>query len=239
MTWRITAWELPYLTKINKIRKAELKNVRVLLVIRALNSAVAMSVPMLATVIAFLVYASLEPFTSPAIIFTSLTFFNLLRMPLMMLPMALATITDAYNGLERLTVVFLAEEISGSFQVDPTSEYAIQVNDASFIWETAAPPADPKDKKAKKIHGKKSKSNRSSPEPESKPALVGTATTASIEEEAQILQLSNINIKIPKGALVGVVGSVGSGKSSLLQALIGEMRRTKGEVIFSGSVRFR
>lgn len=44
--------------------------------------------------------------------------------------------------------------------------------------------------------------------------------------------LSNINLAIPKGSLVAVVGSVGSGKSSLLYALLGEMEK----VGVSGSV---
>lgn len=36
------------------------------------------------------------------------------------------------------------------------------------------------------------------------------------------LALENININIPKGNLFGVIGSVGSGKSSLLQAILGK-----------------
>lgn len=113
----LIGWEIPYIKKLDEIRRSELKGVRMLLAIRAANSSIAMSVPMLASVVAFITFASLRPFDSPAIIFTSLTFFNLLRMPLMLLPMALSTITDAHNGLQRLTEVFLADEISGTFKV--------------------------------------------------------------------------------------------------------------------------
>lgn len=35
--------------------------------------------------------------------------------------------------------------------------------------------------------------------------------------------LKNINFKIPKGQFVAFVGDVGSGKSSILQSIIGEM----------------
>ena len=78
------AWELPYLKKLDQIRREELRHVKTLLSIRALNSAAALSIPTLATVIAFLVYAAMGNAQTPAIIFTSLTLFNLLRMPLML-----------------------------------------------------------------------------------------------------------------------------------------------------------
>lgn len=42
--------------------------------------------------------------------------------------------------------------------------------------------------------------------------------------------LCSLNIKIPEGALVAVVGQVGSGKSSVLSAILGEMEKLKGVV---------
>lgn len=39
-----------------------------------------------------------------------------------------------------------------------------------------------------------------------------------------------LNVCIPEGCLVAVVGHVGSGKSSLLSALLGEMDRVEGTV---------
>ena len=42
--------------------------------------------------------------------------------------------------------------------------------------------------------------------------------------------LLNINLKIKQGELAAVVGLVGSGKSSLIFALIGEMNKINGKV---------
>lgn len=45
-----------------------------------------------------------------------------------------------------------------------------------------------------------------------------------------LLFLCSLNIKIPEGALVAVVGQVGSGKSSVLSAILGEMEKLTGVV---------
>ncbi|ORZ35477.1 P-loop containing nucleoside triphosphate hydrolase protein [Catenaria anguillulae PL171] len=50
--------------------------------------------------------------------------------------------------------------------------------------------------------------------------------------------LSNISLDIPAGVLVAVVGQVGSGKSSLLSGILGEMHRTRGSVQIAGSVAY-
>lgn len=42
--------------------------------------------------------------------------------------------------------------------------------------------------------------------------------------------LSDINVSIKPGQLVAVVGTVGSGKSSLLGAILGEMEKINGTV---------
>uniref|UniRef100_A0A8C2YHW1 ATP binding cassette subfamily C member 3 n=1 Tax=Coturnix japonica TaxID=93934 RepID=A0A8C2YHW1_COTJA len=50
--------------------------------------------------------------------------------------------------------------------------------------------------------------------------------------------LHSINLLVPSGALVAVVGHVGCGKSSLLSALLGEMEKLEGEVAVKGSVAY-
>jgi ATP-binding cassette subfamily C (CFTR/MRP) protein 4 len=48
--------------------------------------------------------------------------------------------------------------------------------------------------------------------------------------------LKNISFEVKPGQLVGVIGAVGSGKSSLLLALLGEMPSIKGESGINGKI---
>ena len=50
--------------------------------------------------------------------------------------------------------------------------------------------------------------------------------------------LKDINLQIPHGSLTAVVGKVGAGKSSLLSALLGEIRKIRGEVHIQGRTAY-
>ncbi|XP_053387089.1 multidrug resistance-associated protein 1-like [Mercenaria mercenaria] len=50
--------------------------------------------------------------------------------------------------------------------------------------------------------------------------------------------LTNINLKVEQGELIAVVGQVGSGKSSLISACLGEMVRLSGKVTLKGKVAY-
>uniref|UniRef100_A0A8C9VL18 ABC-type glutathione-S-conjugate transporter n=1 Tax=Scleropages formosus TaxID=113540 RepID=A0A8C9VL18_SCLFO len=50
--------------------------------------------------------------------------------------------------------------------------------------------------------------------------------------------LKRIGVRVPSGSLVAVVGHVGSGKSSLLSAMLGEMEKRSGQISVKGSVAY-
>uniref|UniRef100_A0A3P8Q6F2 ABC-type glutathione-S-conjugate transporter n=1 Tax=Astatotilapia calliptera TaxID=8154 RepID=A0A3P8Q6F2_ASTCA len=50
--------------------------------------------------------------------------------------------------------------------------------------------------------------------------------------------LKRISVSVPRGSLVAVVGHVGSGKSSLLSAMLGETEKRSGQVTVKGSVAY-
>lgn len=50
--------------------------------------------------------------------------------------------------------------------------------------------------------------------------------------------LSNINVDFPKGKLIGIIGPVGSGKTSFLQALLRELPFESGSVNINGTVSY-
>ncbi|GAQ81666.1 ABC transporter C family [Klebsormidium nitens] len=59
--------------------------------------------------------------------------------------------------------------------------------------------------------------------------------TNSVEERPT---LKDVNLEITAGSLVAVVGSVGSGKSSLLSCILGEVPKLGGEVTVRGSIAY-
>ncbi|KAH7704058.1 canalicular multispecific organic anion transporter 2 [Aphelenchoides avenae] len=57
------------------------------------------------------------------------------------------------------------------------------------------------------------------------------------DHDAELI-LKDINMQIPKGSLVAIVGRIGSGKSSLLSAILSEMHRRSGAVNVQGRVAY-
>ncbi|TYJ53516.1 hypothetical protein B9479_005847 [Cryptococcus floricola] len=212
------AWEAPFLDRIHGFRKMELKYIRQLLTLRAGIMAFATSLPVLASILSFVTYSLTSHSLEAAKIFTVITLFQLLRLPLAIWPMALSSTADALNALSRLEGVFDAELITETRRLDPKMEEAIKLEHATFTWDAAPEEDDGKKKGSGTKQGKEAKVV----ENEEKP-------------QKAIFQLADITLDIPKGSLTAIVGPIGSGKSSLLQGLMGEMRRTTGSVTFSGS----
>jgi ABC-type transport system involved in cytochrome bd biosynthesis fused ATPase/permease subunit len=117
------------------------------------------------------------------------------------------------------------EESSEEAQIHQDGlSHAIEVEDAEFTWD-APPPEVMSEKKTNK--GKR----RSPPN-------TPTAASEPSHEPDDIFHLEKTDILVPRGQLVAIVGPVGCGKSSLLQGLIGEMRKTSGSVKFGGSIAY-
>ena len=102
-------------------------------------------------------------------------------------------------------------------------DVAIKVEHGDFTWDAPPPEAAAKKKGGKKTDGKDGKDGKD---------------VAVVKAPEKVFSLKDINMEIPKGQLTAIVGPVGTGKTSLLEALIGEMRRTNGSVTFNGSVAY-
>ncbi|KAG8379711.1 hypothetical protein BUALT_Bualt07G0117400 [Buddleja alternifolia] len=62
-----------------------------------------------------------------------------------------------------------------------------------------------------------------------------SCTWSSYDEKEFDLVLEHVNLFVPKGSMVAVIGEVGSGKSSLLNLVLGETRLIDGEIYINGS----
>ncbi|KAG6898212.1 hypothetical protein C0992_003324 [Termitomyces sp. T32_za158] len=246
------AWEAPFLARIFDYRKKELAYIRSLLLIRSANNAVAMSMPVLASVIAFVTYSLTGHDLEPSLIFSSLALFNLLRLPLMFLrkfvervtcidskmspAVSFSAITDAANAANRLYGVFEAELLTETLSVDVTLDVAIDAANASFTWD--APPSEEEtNAKQKRLHGAAARGSTKSFKSKKGTTIHGNSNKAKTDS-SNVFKVTDLNMRIPRGKLVAIVGAVGSGKTSLLQGIIGEMRKTAGSVKFGGTVAY-
>lgn len=167
---------------------------------------------------------------------------QVLNTPFISLPVVLAYCADTTVALGRIAKFLSAEEIDTPPAVDKDSAYAVDV-DGDFTWETSrradanGTSAETKTPDAKAKQTQKSKrlnEGKGDVLPvanDEKIEKEGTETVAEVvDAEEKPFELPSLKLRIPKGAFVAIVGRVGSGKSSVLQALIGEMRRKSGNV---------
>jgi ATP-binding cassette, subfamily C (CFTR/MRP), member 1 len=235
-------WEMAFLDRIFKLRKREIFSIQKLLATRNAINAISMSMPIFASMIAFIVYSLSKHPLNPAPIFSSLALFNGLRMPLNFLPLVLGQVTDAVSSIRRIQEFLLAEEAHEDFDWDYENKNAVIAHNADFTWERS-PDQDP-DKGAEGPRSFKQMKIDKKAEKAAKKALAeakrnGKALDSSSSlEELEPYKIFDIDFVIGRKELIGVIGSVGSGKSSLLAALAGDMRKTNGSIMMGASRAF-
>ncbi|KAI7032877.1 hypothetical protein KC352_g47302, partial [Hortaea werneckii] len=143
---------------------------------------------------------------------------------------------------------------------DLENKSAISIRNADFTWERTpgasttdkgeAPKGmkqlkqekkqakkDAKEDKRKSKIAEKDGSVPGTPQDSTRPQTPASPTAAD-DEDQKPFQVRNIDLDFGRNELVAVIGSVGSGKSSFLGALAGDMRRTKGQVTFGANRAF-
>lgn len=141
-----------------------------------------------------------------------------------------------------------------------SNDLSIEVNNANFEWETFELQDEEneadlinlnkkyrkqlarEEKLKKKLSQNSSTENNEKLEesnyhadPEGKELKDSSSNDTSLED-SNFAGLNNIDLKIKKGEFVVITGLIGSGKSSLLLALSGFMKRTSGSVNVNGSL---
>ncbi|PZD47338.1 MdlB, ABC-type multidrug transport system, ATPase and permease component [Pyrenophora tritici-repentis] len=231
-------WETSFLERIQAIRKREIHGIQILLTIRNAVLSVGMSMPIFASMISFITYSQVNADLNPAPIFSSLALFNSMRIPLNFLPLVIGQVIDANASIDRIQEFLLAEEAEESGKWDYDSKDAVVLKGADFTWERH-PTQDPEDgPPGKKADAKKDKKEkRASVKPPQSSGDTTPSDTTVVEEEKPF-EIKGLNLTFGRNELVAIIGGVGSGKSSLLAALAGDMRKTSGEVIFGASRAF-
>jgi ABC-type multidrug transport system ATPase subunit len=194
--------------------------------------------------LAFITFSLTNHGLSPAKVFSSLALFNSLRLPLNLLPLVIGQTIDGWASMKRIQEYLMAEEQDDDVKWDYEAKKAVEINSADFTWErtptqdaegqVGMPPGKPQGKP----NGKATKKKNLKPSKDSEhTAAIGDESSSTLTEK-EPFQLRGIDLTLGRNELVAIIGGVGSGKSSLLAALAGDMRKTNGEVIIGASRAF-
>ncbi|KAJ3212921.1 hypothetical protein HDU82_003404 [Entophlyctis luteolus] len=219
------AWETAFSERLTLLREEEIRHI---FVIRMITTAFAVTmniVPSFVNAITFSIYAALGNDISAANIFSILSVINLIKLPIAVAPNITQMIFTSFVSLTRLAKFFAAEEIETPVDTveDISSKVAlksvIKFENANFNWSDAATVEISEEWRTSDSIG------------------VSEAITET-EARKDAFGLKNLNIDIRKGSLTLVCGKVGSGKSSLLQAIIGDMIGSGGSAKVFGKIGY-
>ncbi|KAJ3209245.1 hypothetical protein HDU67_006307 [Dinochytrium kinnereticum] len=222
------AWENNFLQKIKEARKKEMSSLVSFFFQNAISQVVWDGAPLLVSFGTFFVYTQIAGYELDArTAFASISLFNSLRIPLLALPEILVEVFKLNVSIGRIQKFLDGPELerysdsasSASSGVDGEGSVpTIGFKDGWFSWHVGEEPTGEK------------KGDETPSSNETTPLLSNATSTAPTTptQATSAFTLRNLNLNLPVGGLTCICGSTGSGKSSLIQALLGEMKRLSG-----------
>ncbi|KRT84878.1 ABC transporter ATP-binding protein, partial [Oryctes borbonicus] len=225
-------WEDHFMRLVTKYRDLELKYLKWRKYLDALCVYFWATTPVLISILTLLTYIALGNQLTAATVFTSIALLNMLIAPLNAFPWVLNGLAEAWVSLTRIQKLLdLPDMDLDSYYSQNLTEdnqnLDIVVKDGKFSWNKALT-AEEKQKlhavRQRRVKdrgvGKRSKNNsESSPEDET--------------EQIREFSLNSINLNVHKGEFLGIIGTVGSGKSSIFSAIMAELTKQNGQIAVS------
>jgi len=197
--------------------------------------------PKLVSIATFFLYAYVSGNTTIGVVFATINVFNIMAAPLRSLPWYVRRMVDAFVSGARIKEFLESEEIPTIYLEGSTeSDNALEINGCDFAWNSF----EEKEREESVAESIRSESIKSESSKEDlKASLLESSVNISEEEKSMSeeskrrpITLKNIKLKVKKGEFIFIVGEIGSGKSSLLQAIIGELKMRSSDPLNSDKV---
>eukprot|EP00927_Polykrikos_kofoidii_P030793 TRINITY_DN26508_c0_g1_i1.p1 TRINITY_DN26508_c0_g1~~TRINITY_DN26508_c0_g1_i1.p1 ORF type:complete len:1381 (+),score=229.47 TRINITY_DN26508_c0_g1_i1:141-4283(+) len=253
-------WEMAMSAKVSEIRDIELAHNKRRALLVAAMMAFIFSTPTLIAVTTFSVYAASGTEFTASRIFTALAAMNAMKLPLLLGPFLAVQFINLLLSAKRIEAFLDSDEVplsvvdrqiplgfSGKAE-NANSEVTCVLRDVDAAWAVPEKaPSEDKDKgkercgcfgrlKRSKGKGDAGSDSENIEDSDTGKNIVSVTKNGRDFECTQIL--TGINFQAPKGKLTAIVGQVGSGKSSLVHSLLGDMEIMKGEVDLRGTVAY-
>ncbi|KAJ2779182.1 hypothetical protein H4R18_004161 [Coemansia javaensis] len=221
------AWEDSVLENVRRIRSKEVAEIARLNLARYALISLALHTPVFAAVITFAIVALTGSRLSNGPVFAAIGIFNAMSLPMSWLPVALTEAKNTLVPLRRIAEALLEDEVDPEPAPCPDPGVAVQITRGVFAWDR---------QDARSGHGQGDAHLQAYRFPQPSPLPIPPAAGDAAASSPFVL--GELSIEIPRGCLVAVIGPVGSGKSSLASALVGEMSRVSGSILRSESLAY-
>ncbi|XP_048836747.1 multidrug resistance-associated protein 5 isoform X1 [Brienomyrus brachyistius] len=251
---KMYAWVKAFSQEVRRIREEERKILAWTGYFQSITVGVAPVVVVVASVATFSAHMLLGYDLTAAQAFTVVTVFNAMTFALKVTPFSVKSLSEASVAMERFKSLLMMPEVEIIQSCPQRPHVAVELSSASFAWETSGHSAQPTPRGTPSVGLTQRRSQKSSEKLEvgkqsEDPGrqLLAEGEPAGPEGEAtpiptvsQRLQrtLHCIDLSVPKGQLVGICGSVGSGKTSLISAILGQMTLLEGSVAVNGDFAY-
>ncbi|KAG8516048.1 Multidrug resistance-associated protein 5 [Galemys pyrenaicus] len=259
---KMYAWVKAFSQIVQKIREEERRILEKAGYFQSITVGVAPIVMVIASVVTFSVHMNLGFDLTAAQAFTVVTVFNSMTFALKVTPFSVKSLSEASVAVDRFKSLFLMEEVHMVKKKPASPHITIEVKNATLAWDSShssiqnSPKLTPKMKKDKRAaKGKKEKARQLQhtehqevlAEQKGHLLLDSDERPSPEEEEGKHVHLGslrlqrtlyNIDLEIGEGKLVGICGSVGSGKTSLISAILGQMTLLEGSIAVNGTFAY-
>ncbi|XP_004629247.1 multidrug resistance-associated protein 9 isoform X1 [Octodon degus] len=233
---KMYVWEKSFTNTIQDIRKKERKLLEKAGYIQSGSSALAPVASTIAIVLTFTCHILLRRQLTASVAFSVIAMFNVMKFSIAILPFSVKAMVEANVSLRRMKRILIAKSPPSYITQPEDPGTVLLLANATLTWEQeAGVKTDPKKVQKQKRHF--FKKQRSEIYHEQSPSVQGIAGPEEHNSSPKSV-LHNISFVVRKGKVLGICGNVGSGKSSLIAAVLGQMQLQKGIVAVSGSLAY-
>uniref|UniRef100_H2YL86 ATP-binding cassette, sub-family C (CFTR/MRP), member 4 n=1 Tax=Ciona savignyi TaxID=51511 RepID=H2YL86_CIOSA len=229
---KMYAWEKPFEKLVSEVRRKEIEKVLQSSILKACNFAMMFVSSRLLNLVTFVTFIYLGGELTPSLVFSAVALYNVLRTSMgLFFPLAVEKLSESLISLKRIQNYLMLDEIEDHRHKLPPKSYqdcGVELNDFTacrFDYLTGY---------IKIGFGLYMKIA----------IIIGLNNVLVIlpfivdEASANMATLQDITLKVEPGQLLAVIGPVGSGKSSFLNAILRELPASSGTAKVVGQVTY-